>query len=1039
MSKIKIISASAGTGKTHRLAEELYSHIVSGAARPEAIMATTFTNKAADELLSRIRRRLLQDGKVAEAHRLVNARIGTVNSVCSRLVSDFAFELGLAPDLHTLDENTANAAIRRAMSEVVTEAEADEFADLEERFGIGKDAGGWQSTIETIVARARSNALSAKSLAQCADRSIAGFGALLGKAAKDGKALDKELQKALAKFLANVEDDGVKKTDNALKLARQMSTGTPLPWQSWVKLVNGLDPAKKWQAEAEQVRLIAKQHDVHPRLREDCERMIRLIFTVSARTLEAYREHKAAWGSIDFVDQEVLALQALNMKEVFDRISGELDLVLIDEFQDTNPIQLALFLKLADAAKESIWVGDQKQAIYGFRGTDPALMDAALAAIEDESGEMDVLKYSWRSRPELVRLTSEIFAPPFAKTGIPPERVRIGPSPKKANEPAGLGPIVERWNLASKNKAEDAAAVAAAIKETLDDKSVRVWDKSSGLARPVQAGDIAVLCFHHYACTNVAAALAALGIPVELAQSGLMATPEGRLVYAALRLWVDTRDSLAAAELARVIEYPDNGNEWLNAILAKPGISAFETLPVQSHIRAAKEANPEAGAIAALDFVMEAICIRDMCLRWGDADIRLGNLDALRGHAVGYVSACAAEGAGCTPAGLVACLGQLKSDEQDVRATLAGKNAVTISTWHAAKGREWPFTVIYELDGPPDVNALGVQLVSDVTKFNIRKPLADRWIRYWPNPYGSASKTTFHERLAQHPTSIKAKEDAERQNLRLLYVVWTRARDRLVLAAREGKINEGVTALLSDKSGKLLLTEPEGDVATWAGKTIKIKMRTGLPAEPRPAKRIPGEWYDWPEKSPEYPPEFAQPSAMKAKGRVGLPIEIGPRFLVTGQPEMDIVGTAIHGFLAADRPNLTLVQRKSIANGLLTRWNIASSVDSKDVVAAGAALRDWIERTWPAAQWHREWPLSMHLENGSKLRGIVDLVLETGEGYVVIDHKSFPGGRDRAVEKAEGYSGQLMAYAEAIKVATGCPVIGCFIHMPVAGIVLPVD
>lgn len=1039
MKTIRIISASAGTGKTHRLAEELYKHIISGAARPEAILATTFTNKAAGELLSRIRRRLLQAGKVGEAHRLGAARIGTVNSVCSRLVSDFAFELGLSPHLQTLDENTAKIAIRKAMSEVVTQDEASALAELEERFTIGRNDYGWQSVVEDIVARARSNGLSAASLKTCADRSVREFMSLLNKPVQDGKILDRELQKALANFLANVQPDDIKKTDHALKLARQMLTRAPLPWSSWVKLVNNLDPSKQWEAEAARVRLLAGRHDAHPRLRDDCERMIRLTFGIAARTLEAYRVHKAGWCSLDFVDQEVLALQALGMKDVFNRIAGELDLVLVDEFQDTNPIQLALFLRLAEAAKKSIWVGDQKQAIYGFRGTDPALMDAALAAIEGKGDMPDVLKYSWRSRPELVRLTSGLFVTPFSKMGIPPERVLIAPSPRKAREPAGLGPIIERWNLDTRNKDDDAAALAAALKEALADKTVLVWDKVSGQPRPVRPGDMAVLCYRNNACAKVAAELAALGIPAELAQPGLLSTPEGRVAFAALRLWIDTRDSLAAAELARIIEFPAAGDKWLDAILARPGIAAFEDHPAFVRIRAAREARPGAGAVVALDLVLEAAGLRDLCLCWGDASQRLGNLDALRAHAVNYVSACAAEGSGCTPAGLAAYFNELKGNGLDERAPVPGQDAVVVSTWHSAKGREWPVTILYELDGLPDASALGVQIVSDAAIFNIRDPLARRWIRYWPNPYGSASKTSFHERLAGHPANCKARDDAQRQNLRLFYVIWTRARDRLILAARDGKINKGVTELLLNKDNVPLLSEPDGNAVTWAGQSIKVKIRTAVPAAPSPAKRVPGEWHVWPAKLPLHPPENVQPSAIAQTGRVGEPAGINSRLAITGQPDMACLGNALHGFLAADYPALSESQRKQIASGLLARWNVVSAVDVNAVLAAADALRAWVERNWPDARWHREWPLRMRMQTGSMLRGIADLVLETKAGYVVIDHKSFPGSRDKAVEKAACYAGQVLAYAGAIRIATGKPVIGSFIHLPVAGLIVAVN
>src|SRR6185503_13415586 len=108
-----------------------------------------------------------------------------------------------------------------------------------------------------------------------------------------------------------------------------------------------------------------------------------------------------------------------------------------DEFQDTSPLQLAIFLRLADIAKRSVWVGDQKQAIFGFRGTDPALMDAAADAIPSDA-EPETLGKSWRSRPELVHLTSDLFARGFASQGIPEARVRLEPANK--DEPPGLGP-----------------------------------------------------------------------------------------------------------------------------------------------------------------------------------------------------------------------------------------------------------------------------------------------------------------------------------------------------------------------------------------------------------------------------------------------------------------------------------------------------------------------------------------------------------------------------------------------------------------------
>ena len=119
VSNIKIITASAGSGKTTRLTEVLREALVRGDARPDAVVATTFTNKAAAELQERARQQLLAAGRTADAHRLGAARIGTVNAVCGGLVDEFAFELGLAPDVEVIDDKIAAETLNKALASAV--------------------------------------------------------------------------------------------------------------------------------------------------------------------------------------------------------------------------------------------------------------------------------------------------------------------------------------------------------------------------------------------------------------------------------------------------------------------------------------------------------------------------------------------------------------------------------------------------------------------------------------------------------------------------------------------------------------------------------------------------------------------------------------------------------------------------------------------------------------------------------------------------------------------------------------------------------
>ncbi len=1190
MSAIEIISASAGSGKTTHLATVLERAIVERRARPDAILATTFTKKAAAELTERARTRLLAAGRVDEAQRLAAARIGTVNAVCGRIVSDFAFELGHSPDMRVLDEQTAALTLRQALSRVVTPPEREQLAELKLRFW----EFDWTELIERMVTLAHANRIDAASFETGAARSVAELMPLFGEAepAAAAVALDEALAAALEAFIGGVdlERDTTLKTRDALDdagsaLAR-LRSGRPLRWKDWLKLAH-MDVGKRSRAVAAPVAVAAAAHERHPRLHADLRRAIALIFDVGKRALDAYNDYKRAWGAIDFADQEVYALELLAVPAVRAQLRSEIDLVLVDEFQDTSPLQLAIFLKLAELAPRSVWVGDQKQAIFGFRGTDPALMDAAIAAIVG-GGDPETLSRSRRSRPDLVRLTSRLFAPAFACQGIPPVRVTLTPEPD--TEPEGLGPIVERWRWPADNKAQDVAALAAAVRSFLGDSDACVRDRESGEVRRARPGDVAVLCHTNDTCAAVARELAAVGVRAVLPRTKLLATPEAQLMLAGLRLFVDPRDTLAAVELARLVGFPADGDAWLAALLspasggerppcdddgaagaaaarepvddraASRGARAagraatarargddqlalpfagaagrtggvpptvergapassggrvagatdrevaagsrprpFADLALVRRVAAARAALPYAGALGAFDAVAQALDARERCLEWGDVAMRLANLDALRAHAAVYADICAAEGAGCTPAGLVAALIELAEADLDTQAVLAHEDAVVISTWHSAKGLEWPVTVLFDLDFQGRSSALGVQVVSDRTALDLGDPLAGRWVRFWPQPYHpQQKKAEFHRRLAAADVTAATEEREARQALRLLYVGWTRARDRLVLAARAGRLSSGPLEHLHDGAGPLLAeppatgaASPNGAVAergacdvdvTWGGAPLRVRVRETAPVTPLARAVEPGVGYDArgprhhppativassaedgsvdvaalaaggaaPEAGGELAarasaaPEVAGVVAPDAAGAlrfgpvVGPPEAIGARMPLLGDPDMARVGEALHRFLAADRPGLALALRRDVARRLLERWELGSSLDVDAVLRASDALRVWAERRWPSATWQREWPLLHRLRSGTIVRGTSDLVLEHRDAYVVIDHKSFPGTSAQAIERAAGFAGQLRAYAAAVAAATGKPVVACFLHLPVSGIVLPV-
>ena len=900
----------------------------------------------------------------------------------------------------------------------------------------------WLEDVRKIAAKARENSMSPAAVRACASRSVEGLLGYFGPAAKDGAALERALEQAVAAFLKGPLDE-TKKTAGVVAFARQVDSrlraGRPLPWCDWAKLVTQ-DPAVKSHDAYEPVRLAARGHERHPALRDELRRCIGSVFDLAAQAIEAYESYKREWGLMDFVDQEVKALQLLARPDVQEMLREQVDLVLVDEFQDTSPLQLDIFLALSRIAPRSVWVGDQKQAIYGFRGTDPALMDAAIDAIVSESGEEahESLPYSWRSRAELVRLTSDIFAPAFEAHGMPAGRVRLEPAPKIAERPDDMGPVVEAWLLTTRNQADDAAAVAAATRQLLEDDAVRVRDEVTGEERRVVARDIAILCRSGDSCARVAAALEAAGIRAVRPRLGLMKTPEARLVLAALRLWVEPRQALAAAEIGRLLAHPGAADDWLNAVIDAPG-TAFTDQAEVERIAKAREGLPLAGPLAAFDAAVEAAGVRETCLRWGRSPQRLANLDALRAFAHRYVARCGTEGEAATVAGLVAHLGALADDEADEQATLSRENAVTVGTLHSAKGLEWPVTVLHAIDTGWKPSAFGVHVVSDREQFDFEDPLGGRWIRYWPDPYAperrstkSDGKTEMHERVRSGAEHREAERRQNRETLRLLYVGWTRARDRLVLTGRTGKVIGDTLGLLEDNRGLSLLCEPAAE-CVWAGRTVAVKIREVGPADAVPGTPEAGVGYD-----AAGPREF--PPAARVVSSIAVTGTLGESEVLTAVPFVQLpvdwaaLGSAVHAFFAGDRPGLD--GRPAMAEELLARWGVQGSMRADALLAASDALYAWAGRHWPHATWHREWPVRAREANGTELTGYADLVLMDGDGFVLVDHKCLSGTRDEALAGCAEYAGQLAAYADVIAMATSKRPGGCFIHLVTQGVVV---
>lgn len=1038
--------ASAGTGKTYRLVEEIVAAVGAGLP-PHRILATTFTKKAAAELVGRIRARLIEAGRTDLSAAMLSARIGTVNSVCGSLISEFAFELGRSPVADVIAEDRQASVFGRAAGPVIEEF-GPAISEIAERFGVqarsysmhGRTVRGWQDDVRRAVDLARSNGIPPERLAHCAARSAAGLLALFPTSAtgETAEAFDAALASAVEACAVEIDRNrgGLKAgtlskdVPTVEKAMRTLRGGDRISWPDWARLAK-LGATKADEALFTHVVAAAAAHPRHPGLKSDVQQYIELIFGCATSCMTAYGEYKRARGVLDFVDQEMLALEIICNPANTERLHELIGAVFVDEFQDSSPIQIAIFTALSRIAGRNLWVGDPKQSIYGFRDADPALTSAASAAITTATGgTTGYLRRSYRARPQLADFVNAAIAPNMLRVGMSEEEIKFD-SCERAEDPDGQ-PGLSFWDMSGKKKEARTALLAGRIAGLLSDPAAWTLETKGGGKREARGGDIAVLCRGNAQVGELASALSRHGIRVAVERSGLLFQPEIEFALAAFRWIADASDTLALAELARLAT--DN-DEWFSAVFdedAKAGLIA--RLPFADALAAIRDRASQLTPAEILDALLHADTVFGTILRWGNAEQRLQNLEALRGTVEAYQDEQHAERQAATLTGACEWIA-LRDDARQPQSR--HPDAVNIMTYHAAKGLEWPIVILTELDAPAKGSPFGM-IAEDEAAPDWSSPLAARVLRFWPWPYGEQQKDVGLDVSAPASSEgIAALSEERLERTRLLYVGLTRGRDHLALATTGGA-QAWLEELQADNGTPLVAN---------AGATINVgsvafASRPSPDAlDPAEATGDPFQEYARPASVPiAHPPLRIRPSdanLLEAEVVVAATEKLGSRITLVGDPDLRLLGEAIHRFLAADDPSTGMATRIIRAGATLARWSVPQLAPA-DLVEISDRLRTFVNTKFSGAANLKEWPV--HAEDGLQIVvGRLDLLIDLGDGYAIVDHKSFPGSMMIDQDRLRKFASQVSLYARAIERITGKKRIEYWIHQPIAAVMTRIE
>lgn len=1069
---LKIISAGAGSGKTYRLTQELTELLKTG-VRPDGIIATTFTQKAAAELQERVRVKLLEEGFVQEADELSNALIGTVHGLGVKLLRRFSFEAGVSPQVDIIADEDRQQIFNKAVAMVLPAETIDRMERLCDALGLNKRARfDWRQEIRKISDTARANNFDAAVLRNSRDRSFATFEEFLPQpSTRSEKEWREEMQRQLTETIQALQDnaDETKKTRSAVgtlrKFLSRLKTGRPLYWHEWAKVAK-LGVGAKSREDMAALQEFAGSVESHPRFRRDIQAFIYNLFDLSISAIQEYEQYKRKRGLIDYIDMEALINQLLDRTEVRQVLREEIDLLLVDEFQDTSPIQLSIFWKLSALVPHAIWVGDPKQSIYGFRGADPAIMRALI----EQTGGIDpanIQRHSWRSREDIVYAVNALFTRAFRS--LPPEQVALQPKRRaqagadtanKEDEPPGMIGALRHWHFEPEeggrtNKAWMSQCIAHSLREFLDNEPV-VFDKHEETYRKLQAGDVAVLCRTNPECQAMAEALHQAGLTAAISREGLLQTPEVKLILACLKFVLNEHDSLSVAEILRL-----SGEDKLQGIIESRLRFIRETEGEGSRtgwasdrelIHKLNDLRPRMADLSSseiLDFLLNELHLRHLISAWGQFDQRQDNVDALRHYARRYEEACNRLHSGASLGGFLLWLDELNRAGQDQQGAGAGPHTVNVLTYHRSKGLEWPVVICHNLENRMRDSVYGMELEEEKPgELDLENILGHRWVRYWVNPYQDQEKNMpLYEKISESEAQKKATRKALEEEARLLYVGLTRARDYLIFPSRAGRNNP--TRWLNRCWNEGQEDEPTlipGEAETpwlWNDCYLPIRSRQlNLPVEfePLPPLEEPTLFFARPAGydpktpyriNPDHPPfdDFSP--------RTSPAVSFHPRWEPPEEVDPYQLAKALKVMLTGDHADYPAETSMTMAKGILQRFEL-EDIAPEAVCRYVDRLEEQVQKSFSFEQEKRKVALR-YFRQDQLFETVVDRLLIGSGEVVLLQHSGFSGSESQLKNQAMKLAPWCYYASEALAAQYPGKRVRTLIHFVLGGCLLEVE
>ncbi len=1114
------LAAGAGCGKTFVLTERFLSYLDPSQLQPTAdlqeLVAITFTDPAAREMRDRVRRRCYQRLEQSEtpAERsawkqllssLDGARISTIHSFCATLLRNHAAEAGLDPRFEQLDTPSADLLRLQTLDDHLRQllVDSDErLIQLATHFQLRK--------LRDYAAQ-----LLGSNVHAVADRWQTTSPAQLAAHWREHY----QSQAAPAALAALVNSEPVQRLQNFCTTVATPNEKIQSHFDELLDLLATLPNTKQPHLAAQQLRGLAKVKGVctkkqwedpsdYENLQETCKAVRKLVdgsilrAPLADETLQAtaalgldllhlvsdvakrYTRVKQQRNALEF-DDLLIRTHALltdsRYPHVQENLSRNTRLLMVDEFQDTNPLQVAIVQALrGDAwAEQGLFVvGDFKQSIYRFRGAEPRVSNELRATLPVDSQLS--LTTNFRSQPALTHFVNALFHDSFAEDYQPlvAHRPQQTPTPAieflwsqpDAKQPNEKQPKTEqdrRLGAAPRTRMQEARTIARRLAQLLDEGEPLIVDTSGDsdtdepTARPLQLGDIAILFRTLSDVPLYEEALREYGLDYYLAGGhAFYAQQEIYDVLHLLRTLASPADELSLAGLLRspmfaltdetllwLVEHSGSLNGGLFAESLPDELSPPERAKVLRAASTLTQLRQQKDQLLVAQLLEKAIALTgyDAILlteflghrKWANVQKlveQARTLDRTRpGDLVGFVTQLSEF--------------VVRSPKEALAATSSEGDVIRIMTVHGSKGLEFPLVVLPDLDRK--------------NKPNDRSPVFDEQL-------GPLVPSPNKKELAGwdlHQFAEKEQDQEERK--RLLYVACTRAADYLLLSSSVEDLQNPksdwlklLAAHFDLAQGTCLTTLPAGYVTPEirvttdepettrkpAGPThgvdlVKLIATTHqlaeagkgqVPAEVQPipadtaARRrfsfsqISGEIVDTATTNAKPPSTKNEPTSFDPRG-FGTLVHAVLERIDFSEPTDDLLGLCEH--LAP----LHLEQHwKSAATEAAALVQNFSSTPRAAQLAAAQQIHREIEFVlpWPPDQQPDDQPFQ-----GRYLQGTLDCLYQDPTGdWHLLDYKTNQVSNADVPQLAEHYAMQMFVYSLACKQALGVAPVESTLH-----------